>query len=323
MQIFNEKQRFIFNINKVIKISIYENYINSLFSFYQYASDESEVSTGKKELKKKIFDLTNQKEILKQTEFDENKCIKKIDFIQYQTKINFNNCFDNREITIYIIASEEMKKYIGGYINVDFEHYRIGAEIKNKVIDILNLDDKLNEEGKKYIESIIETDIGEQVFIHCLSQLRTNGKFEKSKKFVEFIGEIMTKLIDYQKKKNNFKYMKSCLILTQTFYYINLSNEKVYIQEFLLNHKWLKSANFWRNFIDSVLKNEFNKNNANKLKKSDLLFTQLIPFVNNMNEFNIDNRIIIKVIDEFLIKYNYKDLVKSDEIFAMINNLFG
>ena len=85
--------------------------------------------------------------------------------------MNFNNCFDNREITIYIIASEEMKKYIGGYINVDFEHYRIGAEIKNKVIDILNLDDKLNEEGKKYIESIIETDIGEQVFIHCLSQL--------------------------------------------------------------------------------------------------------------------------------------------------------
>ena len=318
LQIFNEKQRFIFNINKVIKISIYENYINSLFSFYQYASDESEVSTGKKELKKKIFDLTNQKEILKQTEFDENKCIKKIDFIQYQTKINFNNCFDNREITIYIIASEEMKKYIGGYINVDFEHYRIGAEIKNKVIDILNLDDKLNEEGKKYIESIIETDIGEQVFIHCLSQLRTNGKFEKSKKFVEFIGEIMAKLIDYQKKKNNFKYMKSCLILSQTFYYINLSNEKVYIQESLLNHKWLKSANFWRNLIDSVLKNEFNKNNANKLKKSDLLFTQLMPFVNNMNEFNIDNRIIIKVIDEFLIKYNYKDLVKSDEIFAMI-----
>ena len=41
--------------------------------------------------------------------------------------MNFNNCFDNREITIYIIASEEMKKYIGGYINVDFEHYRIGA----------------------------------------------------------------------------------------------------------------------------------------------------------------------------------------------------
>ena len=55
-----------------------------------------------------------------------------------------------------------------------------------------------------------------------------------------------------------------------------------------------------------MLKQEFEKfSNLKKQKLSDILLSQLLPYINNMKQFELDIRIIVKIVDEFLEQYNY------------------
>ena len=55
-----------------------------------------------------------------------------------------------------------------------------------------------------------------------------------------------------------------------------------------------------------MIKNELEKvNDFITPNLNDLIFTQLITYINNMKDFEIDIRIIIKIVDEFVEKYNY------------------
>ena len=318
VDIVNEKQENVFNINKDIKKLIYENYTNSLFSFYQYTSEGPEFSEKKQEIKNKIIEITNKYEKLSNLQYKEEK---KIVFIQYTSKIDFDNCYDTFEMGTFITVCEEMKKVIGDYVQDEIAKCRNKTELNAKLNKMLSLDDKLPEEWEKEIlESILNNEIGQNLFINNLSKLRTTGKLKKSQKFIEFLGKALIKLINYERDHTDYKYIKSCLILSQTFYYLDLKDEKKYIFEYLSNNKWLKSPNFWRNFIESMLNIEFKKTNLIRLNLSDLLFTQLIPYIKNMKDFNIDDRIIIKIIDEILKKFDYIENKKYANLFVFINN---
>ena len=318
VDIVNEKQENVFNINKDIKKIIYENYTNSLFSFYQYTSEGPEFSEKKQEIKNKIIEITNKYEKLSNLQYKEEK---KIVFIQYTSKIDFDNCYDTFEMGTFITVCEEMKKVIGDYVQDEIAKCRNKTELNAKLNKMLSLDDKLPEEWEKEIlESILNNEIGQNLFINNLSKLRTTGKLKKSQKFIEFLGKALIKLINYERDHTDYKYIKSCLILSQTFYYLDLKDEKKYIFEYLSNNKWLKSPNFWRNFIESMLNIEFKKTNLIRLNLSDLLFTQLIPYIKNMKDFNIDDRIIIKIIDEILKKFDYIENKKYANLFVFINN---
>ena len=318
VDIVNEKQENVFNINKDIKKIIYENYTNSLFSFYQYTSEGPEFSEKKQEIKNKIIEITNKSEKLSNLQYKEEK---KIVFIQYTSKIDFDNCYDTFEMGTFITVCEEMKKAIGDYVQDEIAKCRNKTELNAKLNKMLSLDDKLPEEWEKEIlESILNNEIGQNLFINNLSKLRTTGKLKKSQKFIEFLGKALIKLINYERDHTDYKYIKSCLILSQTFYYLDLKDEKKYIFEYLSNNKWLKSPNFWRNFIESMLNIEFKKTNLIRLNLSDLLFTQLIPYIKNMKDFNIDDRIIIKIIDEILKKFDYLENKKYANLFVFINN---
>lgn len=314
----NEKQENVFNINKDIKKIIYENYTNSLFSFYQFTSEGPESLEKKQEIKDKIIEITNQSEKLDNLKY---KGEKKIEFVQYTSKIDFNNCYDTFEMGTYITVCEEMKKVIGDYVQEELSQCRNKTELNAKLNKMLSLDDKLPEEWEKEIlESILNNDMGQNLFINNLSRLRTTGKLKKSQKFIEFLGKALTKLINYEKEHSEYKFIKSCLILSQTFYYLDLNNQKKYIFEYISKNKWLKSPNFWRNFIEKMLNIEFNKSNSIRVNLSDLLFTQLIPYIKNMKDFNIDDRIIIKIIDEILKKFDYLENKKYANLFVFINN---
>ena len=70
-----------------------------------------------------------------------------------------------------------------------------------------------------------------------------------------------------------------------------------------------------------MLEKEFEK--AHILKKynlNDILLTQLLPFINNMKELGIDIRIIIKIMDEFLLKYNYLSKESYNVLFSILDN---
>ena len=317
IKIFNEKQKFIFNINNEIIKSCYENFINSLFAFYQLTNDETENLEKRDEVKEMIIKTTNKKEEISKIEYQEKE---KIDFIQYSSRINFNDCYDTMEMGTFISACDEMCKVIGDYIQDKLEHWKELTDLNITINRILKLDEQITEKEEKNIEDILKTKVGENIFIKCLSQLRTTGYYEKSKNFIEFIGRTLNIILDSEKNKLDYQIIKSCLILSQTFYYLDLNKEKRFIFEYILKSKVFNSPNFWRGFIDYILNSDDNKVNINKMKINDFLFMQLVPYIKNMKDFNIDDRIIIKIIDEFLIKYDYIKEEGYGKLFIFINN---
>jgi hypothetical protein len=251
---FNEKQKFIFNINKDIKVLCYKNYINTLFSFFQLTNDTREIIEEKKQTKSRIIQITNEKEDLEKSEY---KIKDKICFIQYESKLGLT--YENSNNDKYLMMFQEMEKLLGDSYKDKMKEYKIKKELNHKLKEILDLDDKISEKDEEYLESILRTDIGKSSFIICLTQLRTCGKLEKSNLFIEYMSKIINKLLEYEKENKEFIYLKSCLILSQTFYYLDKDNQKIYISNYLKNNRWITSPNFWRGFIDYILKKELNK----------------------------------------------------------------
>lgn len=314
IQNFNEKQKFIFNINKDIKVLCYKNYINILFSFFQLTNDTREIIEEKKQTKSRIIQITNEKEDLEKSEY---KIKDKICFIQYESK--FGLTYENSNNDKYLMMFQEMEKLLGDSYKDKMKEYLIKKELNHKLKEILDLDDKISEKDEEYLESILKTDFGKSSFIICLTQLRTCGKLEKSNLFIEYMSKIINKLLEYEKENKEFIYLKSCLILSQTFYYLDKDNQKIYISNYLKNNRWITSPNFWRGFIDYILKKELNKDDLQISNYFKVLIAQLITYINNMIEFNIDKRIIIKIVDEFLKQYNYPNKNGYGSLFFMID----
>ena len=317
---FNEKQTSIFNINKKLKIIFYQNLIDSLFSLFQYSSEGVKGDEKAEKIKNIIMKYTDKKENIEKMEYKE---LPKIELTQYKSKLPINDLYDFQEVNICIMACEEMTKFIGKYAEDMIEEYLKKVETNEKIKRIISSTNKINKKDEQYIKDILNTEMGQNLFIINFNQLRTNGILEKTKEIIEFFGRMITLILDKSKEKNNYKFIKSCIILSQTFYYIDIKKEKIYIIDLISNNKWLKSPQFWRDFIKLSINNEFNKIKIKKDNINDLLCSQLIPYIKIMKEFNIDDRIILKIVDEFILLYD--NIYKFDPgffsiLFSFINN---
>ena len=68
-----------------------------------------------------------------------------------------------------------------------------------------------------------------------------------------------------------------------------------------------------------MIKQELERTANYKAQKlNDILLTQLLPYVNNMIGFNMDKRIIIKIIDEISEKYQYLNEESIYTIFSLL-----
>ena len=317
---FNEKQTSIFNINKKLKIIFYQNLIDSLFSLFQYSSEGVKGDEKAEKIKNIIMKYTDKKENIEKMEYKE---LPKIELTQYKSKLPINDLYDFQEVNICIMACEEMTKFIGKYAEDMIEEYLKKVETNEKIKRIISSKNKINKKDEQYIKDILNTEMGQNLFIINFNQLRTNGILEKTKEIIEFFGRMITLILDKSKEKNNYKFIKSCMILSQTFYYIDIKKEKIYIIDLISNNKWLKSPQFWRDFIKLSINNEFNKIKIKKDNINDLLCSQLIPYIKIMKEFKIDDRIILKIVDEFILLYD--NIYKFDPgffsiLFSFINN---
>ena len=317
---FNQKQKFIFELNKKIRLNFYENYINSLFSFFQSLSEDVKGSVKKEKVKNMIIKYTEKKESLESKQY---KDIPKIELAQYKTKIKIEEKYNLHEIGIHIMACEQMTKMIGNYAEDIIEEYLHKVEVSEKIKRILNSTNKVNKKDEQYLKDILDTEMGKNLFIINFNQLRTKGQLEKSKVIIDFFGRMLNLLLEKEKEMKSYQLVRSCIILSQTFYYIDLTNQKKYVFDLLLNNKWLNSPTFWRNFIEYTIRNEFQRIKINKENICEILFSQLIPYIKNMKELHIDDRIIIKIIDEFITLYDKYDCFDKGSfgvLFSFINN---
>ena len=317
LKLFNKFQRELFESEKDLEIKYNESYSDCLM---QYVESQSLLNSSVNKIKDKIVNLNEKSNKKKLKDYLDNYNQKdEIDFIQYQTHIEFSRCKEPLELSACFMAYNELAQCIGKYEDIEFLDETKKLEVNNEINRILHLDEKITDEDSQKILDIVKTHIGQKCFITSFSLLRANGIYEKSEKYLSVMTKTINLILENAEKEKNYEIAKNCIILSQTFYYLDLNKNKIYIFRFIKNNKWLKSADFWRPFIDYMLKKEFER--ASKFKKknfNDLLLTQLLPYINNMKEFGLGTGIIIKIVDEYIEKYNYLKEENKKTIFSLI-----
>ena len=184
----------------------------------------------------------------------------------------------------------------------------------------------------------LEENWSQDYFLIYLSKQRTNGRFARSLKLLKDLAEILNLILETAEKDKDYEAARNCIILSQTYYYEEKDKDgnvrKKYLLEFILPYKWLRTPEFWRGLIGEMIKIEakkfeegnqdepslFDENNEKSRQRlSNICFSQLLPYSNNMREFYMDDRIIVKIIDEFVEKYNVEKEF-ADSIFTVISS---
>ena len=257
-------------------------------------------------------------------------------FIHFPSAIKFNESDDNKTFEIYKKSVEFIKSIIPE------EYPKYNEQLEKNKNDMRELLYKLfiqydPETAKKIMEYIKDTEM-HKYFLILLSKLRTNNRYEQSKTMIDFLGKILNIILDESEKTNNFNNSKNCIILSQTFYYEN-NGDKYYILEIIKKHKWLSKPDYWINFIDVMLDPEFNKlikrypeitiedivnhtekiTNSFKKRLSDVLYSQILPFVNNMKDFQINQKKIVEITAGIFTKYDFLSEEEKNNVFSLIS----
>ena len=159
---------------------------------------------------------------------------------------------------------------------------------------------------------------------------KTTGKFARSARLMQDLKDIVTQILEISEIENDYESAKNCIILSQTFYIDDKDHNKIYLFESIIDNKWLTSTEFWYGVIECMIDQEFQKNESSnkeinaketeeeKAKRiSNIAFSQVLPYTNNMLDFKMDKNVILEVINSFVEKYK----IESDFAEAIINNV--
>ena len=258
-----------------------------------------------------------------------------IPLVQYEPQIDFEKASNPEDYKINHEIIKSMKTVIPDIMpNFDLEKEGQKQEMRelSKKIFVTNI--PFTSDEKKKLMEYLEQKWSQTYFLIYLSKQRTNGRFARTQKLVKDLAEILILILQSAEKQNDFEAAKNCMILSQTYYYDEKdkdgNNRKKYLIEFILNYKWLRTPGFWRGIIEEMIVKEAKKYMSLNPKEPDLFdksrkeccdrlsnicFSQLLPYANNMKEFFVDDRLIVKIIDEFVEKYQIQKEF-ADTIYA-------
>ena len=339
---FNNTQNYIFNSLPDLGNEDGVFFFRLVRLYFQCLENcEKYLNSNKKQMNNsKTVETNSALKILIEENENKKRYEKKINLVQYQSDINFNSCKNRNEFDICANTVDIINKYINKEI---FKDYNYNQELKNYEESIL-VKKLFEEKGElsddmenNFLASLNEPSIYYTVIV-VLSQLRTNNKLNKSKSLIKCLGKAFNKILDYAEKNKIYDHAKNCIILSQTYYYQESNEkEKIFLSEEIKNHKWLTSQEFWREFIDCMIRLEFSRleNDLNlpyfsadkkmnitkeiKSKFNDVVFSQLLAYITNMIYFIPDKKIVLKISDEFVQKYNYLSNSNLDTLFGIIS----
>ena len=339
---FNNTQNYIFNSLPDLGNEDGVFFFRLVRLYFQCLENcEKYLNSNKKQMNNsKTVETNSALKILIEENENKKRYEKKVNLVQYQSDINFNSCKNRNEFDICANTVDTINKYINKDI---FKDYNYNQELKNYEESIL-VKKLFEEKGElsddmenNFLASLNDPSIYYTVIV-VLSQLRTNNKLNKSKSLIKCLGKAFNKILDYAEKNKIYDHAKNCIILSQTYYYQE-SNEKgkIFLSEEIKNHKWLTSQEFWREFIDCMIRLEFSRleNDLNlpyfsadkkmnitkeiKSKFNDVVFSQLLAYITNMIYFIPDKKIVLKISDEFVQKYNYLSNSNLDTLLGIIS----
>ena len=325
-EIINNKQSNLLKFYQNMEYKDHQLYISLLREYNNFLkTDNDTIKSNLMLLEEKIKKIDYNKDIIELINIygSDKKPEKAIKYSPYEPEFDYRKTTDENELSLNFQVIMAMKPFIKDlYPNFNVELESKKQDIREMFKKIVNNDLALMNEDKNKLLSYINEDWGQNYFLYLLSKERSNGKFCYNSDKINFLAEIIQKILISAEKKLNYQIAKHCIILSQTYYYEE-KEEKIYIMELISTNEWLKKEEFWRNIIDVMIKEDIekttnlNKNNekvSSKMQEesiNNIVFGQLISYIKNMKDFKIDNKIIVEIADVFMDKYKIsKNLIK-------------
>ena len=327
-EIVNNKQSDLLKFYENIEYKDHQLYILLLRDYNSFLKTDNNTLRGNLiQMEEKINKIDYNKDIIELINIygSDKKPEKIIKYRPYEPEFKFNDSIDENELSLNYQIIMAMKPFIKDlYPNFNIELETKKQEMREISKKIFNNNEKLTltDKDKEKLFNYINEDWGQKYFLFFLSKERSNGIFCFESTLIKFLGEILQKILCVAQKNLDYESAKNCIILSQTYCYED-KHEKIYLIELISTNEWLKSSEFWRNIIDVMIKEDIkkiqtlNKNNEkinSKIQESinNIVFGQLISYIKNMNDCKLENKSIIKIVDEFVEKYNIdKKLAKN------------
>ena len=323
-----QKQKELLDFYQEIEYIDISEFKSLLLVYYSHLKTQNSIM---KENLIQMEEKINQMNIEKDIQLIINKYIsdkkpeEEIKYEMYTPKIDIKKCFKDEDYKLYFNSVVTMKSYIKILPDYDIDLESKKQEIRElcKIFFSLNL--IYDENKKKRLLELLQEEWAHDFFLKILSKQRTNGRYNRSKKIINHLAFILNYFINFSQKTLNYKCVKDCIILSQTFFYEEDKN-KIYLYHYIKTNKWIKTPKFWRGLIQANIDSEQNQlktnNNNGEIKKmsiNNVIFSQVVSYTSCMKDFQIDHKIIVKIIDEFLNKY---DLPKefSDSIYNTVGD---
>lgn len=138
-------------------------------------------------------------------------------------------------------------------------------------------------------------------FLNYLNYKRAEGKFKLTRNSFLQLGEIMKHILESLiETKEIYEALGYCLILSQTYYFLNAKKEKVYVIRFFEDMSLFQEQKFWNYFFEMTVKIELDKlSNLNTIAEKDkdkhkenIVFSKLLCLIHNMFEFKLTKEFI-------------------------------
>ena len=268
---------------------------------------------------------------------------KEILFEGYKSKINFDNYSTIDEYNTYIELMDIIKKnYKDIYDENSLEKEKMKSNIREWIKKFFEFDEKSIEIDQSVIDEYyfkaLKQPYTHKSFLKVVTDLRTTYNFKRNKQLIDLLGKSFKIIIDEAKNTNDFWSAKNCLILSQTFYYLDNDN-KIFSCEYFKKDSWLLEKNFWIELCSYMLDEEIkkiialfpelnlddihkNKTYSEKLnaKISNVIFSQLCSIINNLKYFTNNNLYAIELIETFKKKYIYLTDKNAEPLYQIISN---
>ena len=191
-------------------------------------------------------------------------------------------------------------------------------------------DYSITQEEIEELSKQIEDKGNRAIFFREMHSFRKNGQFEIPEREFNILCDLFDKIATLIKNENDSLSMSNIIILSQTYYKLE-NNNKIYIQQIIKKNKIFKEKEFWDDYVNSTILKEVQKNinkdiNDPKIvdqksmenkKYEKIIFSQIVPLLNNMIDFGLDDTIIKSIIQTIISYYKINE-ESSKTIYEMI-----
>ena len=328
-----------------LDINIYYNVIGNYLSLYKDKTINY-INKHMKKLLKQLQEKNLEKEIkeyfssIKSNGKNDEK--NPIVFEGYKTKINYDNCSNGEEFDTYLETVNFLEKNIKEiYDNDTLEKEKLKGNLRDWIKKFFSFDDKSIEIDKNVIDeyyyNALKQPFTHKTFLKIVTDMRTSAHFNRNKQLIDLLGESLKIILEEARKNEDYRTAKNCLILSQTFYYME-NDKKIFSCECLKKNIWLETYEFWDKFcsymIDEELKKLIDQNhdlNLDDIKQNkqyseklcskigDVIFSQLITMISNILMLTNKHSFAIELIESLKEKYIYFPKKNIDILYQSIS----